>query len=156
MSVKLKQNFRNVIRKLKKFRFRRVIRRNDGAPYLIRYYLLWTPWWRLRLHHILLSDYDCLHDHPWAFKSIILAGGYTEHLKVDPKDPDSAVITRWYDRGSVLKRKAEDAHRLELPEGKSCWSLVFMYKRTREWGFFTKAGKLWVKWFHYVPTQTCE
>lgn len=124
---------------------KRTIQRNDGAPYLIRYYILRTPWFRIRLHNILLSDYDCLHDHPWNFISLILWGGYGEMFNDEEKP-------REHSMGKVLFRKAEDKHRLIV--NKPAWTLVFMLKRRREWGFFTKKG--WVEFWKYVPTQTCE
>lgn len=123
---------------------KRVISREDGKAYLVRYYILRTPWFRVRLHHILLSDYDCLHDHPWNFLSVILWGGYYEFRDSRPFS--------WKPPGSILYRKAEDRHRLVLQ--KPAWTLVFMLKRRRQWGFYTKAG--WIPWFKYRSTQSCE
>lgn len=124
---------------------KRIIQRNDGAPYLIRYYILRTPWFRIRLHNILLSDYDCLHDHPWNFLSIVLWNGYDEIFNDKP-------IPLRHKAPKILYRKAEDRHRLIV--NKPAWTLVFMFKRRRQWGFFTKKG--WKFWEDYVPTQTCE
>ena len=126
----------------------RDIQREDNAVYLRRYYILHTPWFRIRLHHIFLSDYDCLHDHPWNFLSILLKGSYNE-VRASPL---GCLDYKRYKAGNILYRKAEDRHRLII--NKPVWSLVFMFKRRREWGFWTSKG--WLPWFKYRPTQTCE
>jgi hypothetical protein len=47
-----------------------------GGSYMRRY-IFRTPWFTLRLHHILRSDDDRhLHDHPFDFTSFLLTGGY--------------------------------------------------------------------------------
>ncbi len=140
--------------------------RADGALYLVRYTLLWTKWLKIRLHHILLSDTECLHDHPWDFVSVILKGGYYETRE---RDTYVTAITswkpftekrifekvkKWISPGSIIRRKAEDKHRLELPVGRSCWTLVFMFKRRREWGFW-RLGKF-IHHRDYDMKQTCE
>ncbi|MCA1596111.1 MAG: hypothetical protein LC772_06770 [Chloroflexi bacterium] len=53
--------------------------RADGKePYLTRYRLLKTRWFTLNLHRFHQSDHDVMHDHPWAFCSLILWRGYVE------------------------------------------------------------------------------
>jgi hypothetical protein len=125
----------------------RDILRDDSAIYMRRYYILNTPWFRLRLHHIFLSDYDCLHDHPWNFLSILLKGEYIERRGVGVYE-----IDKIYKAGDILYRRAEDRHRLII--NKPVWSLVFMFKRRREWGFWTKQG--WLPWFKYQSQQKCD
>jgi hypothetical protein len=50
--------------------------------------------------------------------------------------------------GMILFRPATHRHRVELVDGKRAISLVFMGRRIREWGFFTRQGwKLWTKYF---------
>lgn len=160
---------------------KKIIRRDDGSPYLIRYHLFGCRWFKVRLHHILLSDPDCLHDHPWDFISIILKGGYREHYSYsqwcrkncveESKDTSSSsdkVYGNWFNAGSVLYRRAEYRHSLELKrisrpilggychkiETQSCWTLVIMFRRKREWGFWTKLG--FVPWFKYDSKQKCD
>lgn len=133
---------------------KRIIYREDGSVYLIRYTLFKCRWFAIRLHHILLSDYDCLHDHPWNFISIILWKGYIEARE---KSFKLAPWVRWntFKRckpGSILFRKAEDKHRLIVSS--PAWTLVIMMKRRREWGFWTKGG--WIHWSNYKSTQSCE
>ena len=155
---------------------KQIIARESGEPYLIRYSLPRMFWGlvRFNLHHILLSDYDCMHDHPWSFISIILKGGYFERtpkhkktfkaiLKMKLNLPNIrggreewiSIQKKWYRPLSVLYRPAEWAHALELPPGKDCWTLVIMFKRRREWGFWSRAMG-WIKWSDYKPTQKCE
>lgn len=105
------------------------ITRSDDKDYLIRYSLLTLPWFSIKLHHILTSDDDCLHDHPWSFLSILLRGVYFEVS-------DRGMIR--CARGSVLFRKASWRHRLIIYQ--PVWSLVITFKKTKEWGFYTKEG----------------
>lgn len=131
---------------------------NDQSPYLVRITLLSVFGFHVYLHVILRSDEDrALHDHPWPFLSIILAGGYWEHFEGK---------RTWRKPWSVLRRRATDAHRIEL-EKESCdpfllpsgeWifvdtmrpavSLVFTGRRWRKWGFLTKDG--WVHWKKFL------
>lgn len=138
-----------------------------GQDYLRRWLL--TPWSadshpfkhrrrpNIYLHHILASDDDrALHDHPWDNLSIVLWGGYTEHLFAYPPregQPLPPVITKRRRPGSIVYRKAEQAHRLELnPRWKSellnngrerpCWSLFITWRKRREWGFWCEARGL--------------
>lgn len=112
-------------------RYRIIYDRDGTTPYMERYYLLfknrpsWFPF-NITLHKICLSDLPVLHDHPWPYAALILKGGYIEHTKyrLDARNP-----------GSFRIRGAEQYHWLELPEGQVCWSLFFMGKRRREWGF---------------------
>jgi hypothetical protein len=39
-----------------------------------------------------------------------------------------------------LRRKAEDAHCLEVPAGTTVWTLVLVTKKKRAWGFHTRDG----------------
>ena len=132
---------------------RTIITRDDTGPYLDRLTIFGCRLFSIKLHHILQSDDACLHDHPWPFVSFILKGGYWEHA--DWGKPIQAaewgVFKKWYAPGSVLFRKAKWTHRLELPPGKTCWTLVFTGKPIREWGFWTPSG--WVEWFKYDPNK---
>lgn len=110
-----------------------------GSLYMRRWRFISTPWFGVRLHHIVRSDNDReLHDHPFTFLSFILAGGYFEwrnrkdaplkvgEMKLAPPDAEgwrkdisyikmtSGQIGRWYGPGSHVLRRAEDLHRLEL------------------------------------------
>lgn len=114
----------------------------DAAnPYMHRW-VLTTPWGTVRLHHIVRSDDDrCLHDHPWSFVSLILRGGYFDI---------TADAERWCRAGTIVRHRAEDAHRLVvLPRSVgTTWTLVFTGPRRRKWGFHTPDG--WVYWREFL------
>lgn len=146
-----------------------VISRDEENPYLVRWTLFGCNLFSIKLHHIMQSDDECLHDHPWSFISIILKGGYNEeaplmeeelaksdHLreKFLFKGMAMGKIKVWYGVGAILRRPAHYRHRLILPEGKTCWTLVLTGKPFREWGFWTKSG--WVKHDEYdINKQNC-
>lgn len=67
------------------------------------------------------------HDHPWPFWSLILWGGYWEHT------PEGR---RWYGPLRLLRRPADWRHRVELPAGRRCWTLVWTGAKARSWGFW--------------------
>lgn len=122
-----------------------VITDENGSPYLTRYKLLVLPWVRIYLHHIHRSDSDrCVHDHPWWFWSIVLAGGYVE----DIRRADGAMVTQTNRPGRVLFRPSGFAHRIAVLLGRQCWTLVIAGRRRRSWGFFTKHG--WMHWTKFL------
>jgi hypothetical protein len=121
---------------------RTTIQRHDGVDYLIRYSLFSCKFFSLKLHHILSSDDDCLHDHPWFFISCLLAGSYVE---------ESTKGYKGYSRGSILFRPARWKHRLII--NKPVWSLVTTFRKVREWGFWTKKG--FIPWNEYEQNM-CE
>jgi hypothetical protein len=89
------------------------------------------------LHHFHRGDDDsALHCHPWPFTSVILWGGYYEHTL----GRDGIIRRRWYGPGRVLTRKAEHRHRVELPPGRDCWTLVFRGVKERSWFFHCLVG----------------
>lgn len=120
------------------------------APYLLRWFLL-PPnrGLNLYLHHFTRSDDPRgLHDHPWDFVSLMLAGSYREVTE------SGAVVRHW---GAVAIRRAEHRHRIELlskPDGTSrrCWSIVLTGPRRRPWGFWcrTRNGPArFIPWQHF-------
>lgn len=80
-----------------------------------------------------VESYD--HDHPWPYWSLILAGGYWERTPTG---------RRWYGPGRLLRRPADWRHRVELPSGRRCWTLVWTGARVRGWGFWCASG--WIPW----------
>ncbi len=137
------------------------ITNTEGEPYIVRWRLIQTPLFAVYLHHILRSDDDRdLHDHPWPFVSLILRGGYWEwtpraECKLLPDTPcqcNTEPVRTWHGPGSVLVHRGADQHRLELPEGKTTWTLVFCGRRGREWGFQTDDG--WLPWREYLRRTT--
>lgn len=133
-------------------------------PYIRRWWV-WprNRWINLYLHHILRSDADwALHDHPWWFVSMILWGGYWEHrgheryLWCDPisgctKHEWTEITRKWRWLLSVAFRPTSTAHRIEMPEGKTAWTLVLTGRTVRTWGFYCRMG--WVPWQDFVDQE---
>ena len=122
-------------------RYRIINDRIDKEPYLERYYLFLKnrinfPF-NIFLHKFLKSDPDDLHDHPWNYRTIILAGGYWEYTNEGKK---------WRGPLGYKFSKADTFHRIELdPKNPYCWTLFFPGKRINKWGFKTKDG-----WVHHT------
>jgi len=149
------------------FMKKRIINRDDGKPYMIRWELLRVgKFFSIKLHKIVASDDVCLHDHPWPFISFILKGGYHEwrefksfaalnRASIDNLErfPTGYQCSKWYGPGSVLYRPASYAHRLELKNDTPCYTLVFTGSVIRKWGFFTKTG--WIYWRDYNKRSHC-
>jgi hypothetical protein len=105
-----------------------------------------TPWFTVRLHHILRSDDDRhFHDHPFDFTSFLLTGGYIEQTPLPGLPPQFFTIRRHWPQFSIVRRKAEDLHKLTLT--KPVWTFVISGPKRREWGFETEQG--WVHWEEY-------
>lgn len=143
----------------------------DGSPYepgtrfaiyrsTIRGYMdRWivrTPWFQIRLHHILRYDMEGdLHDHPFAFVSLILRGGYREERRRYIGSGAAAATHEDFGKpeynvfyaGSIVTCGARDVHTLfdVLPE---TWTLVLATGRSKGWGFLTDDRGM-VPWHQY-------
>lgn len=131
--------------KFKFFAKRTITRKTSGEkiPYMIRWNLFECPLFSIKLHKIMVSDDACLHDHPWTFISIILKGGYVEESWTHTNNSNNHVRRigkKLYGPGSILFRPSYYAHRLDIYQ--PAWTLVITFRKTRQWGFFTKDG--WV------------
>lgn len=133
----------------------RLLGRSDiflyGTPYMRRYRFFnaprWLGGWGIRVHHILRSDLDRdLHDHPFSFWSFIVAGpGYVE-TTVDR-------VTFW-PRFSLVRRRAEDLHRLHLVA--PVWTIVIRGPVRRAWGFrreLPNGAYEWVHWKEFIKSK---
>lgn len=145
------------------------IPRADGARYIDRFIIIRCKLGSIMFHRIFSTDNDCMHDHPWSFRTLIIKGGYFEHVpKYGPKmmeDLGTKLSTAfwghiadvsnktWYKPGSWMFRPAKYVHRLEIPEGKQAWTLVFTGPEKRVWGFHTPLG--WVGWRGYKNVGSC-
>ena len=132
--------------------FEKVVIGVGEQPLMIRWILVRFPAFGIYLHKFLRSDYDrALHDHPWPFIAIILAGGYTE---VHDQTTDGKHISIFHKPWSVLLRPAEWRQRVVIGD-KPSWSLVIVGRRQRSWGFFLPDGWCW--WRKHNPTAAiCE
>lgn len=147
--------FHDIMNKLGRYRL--IPDRKTGQDYMHRYYLFlkdrkWFPF-NVTLHKIVKSDDPIFHDHPWPYMTIVLSGGYWEHTPVfDAKGNKFAEFAKWRGPGSIIIRKANDYHWLELD-----WmigyatTLFFMGPQQREWGFLSNTKKTkWIKHDEYL------
>lgn len=116
-------------------------------PYLTRWTVAKLPGGRkVFLHHFQDSDSDAMHNHPWGFTSVILAGGYWEKTPVRGwVNGIGPTREQWYGPGRVLIRPARWIHAVRLPDGKGgvprpCWSLLYIGIKVRSWGFWCPSG----------------
>jgi hypothetical protein len=128
--------------------------RERCPTYLYRWTILKTRWGSLYLHHFVGDDWSLdLHDHPKRFISIGLWGRYYEWT------PDSRIIglgtkARLYKAPWIRSFPAEHIHRLTIPVGWTCWTLVIVLKPVRAWGFWHN-GKF-IGWREYVESETAD
>lgn len=124
----------------------------DIGDYMERYWLVhYNSWfsfgWSVRVHVTKRSDQDrALHDHPWSNFSLVLRGGYYEHMPLwTPEEINrlfssgqgpERTIARWRGAGMWVARRAEQRHRLELDDDEPCVSLFIMRRKTQSWGFY--------------------
>ena len=139
-------------------RYRLIPDRRTGADYMHRYYLFlkdrnWFPF-NVTLHKIVRSDDPIFHDHPWPYMTIVIKGGYYEHVPLtDSNGKKIGELSKWCGPGSIIKRKAHEMHYLELDAERPVTTLFFMGRQQREWGFLVEAKKgkhRWVKNEHYL------
>jgi hypothetical protein len=114
--------------------------------YLFRWIVLSTPWFKAYVHRFVADDWSLdLHDHPKRFISIGLWGRYTEWRPL-PHGP------REYRSPWIRTFPATHIHRLTLPPGRECWTIVIVSRHVREWGFWHvgSEGTRWIPWRRYV------
>lgn len=133
-------------------------------PYLKRWWLIpRNPVFNVYLHKFLRDDDDrALHDHPWAWCSILLRGCYIEHTIAA-----GGVHRRELRFAPSIKVSGPwRAHRIELMRGpsaiggprtpKPCWTLFITGPRMRAWGFHC-AERGWVHFRRFTnPANTGE
>lgn len=92
-----------------------------------------------RVHEILRSDLGREpHDHPWWYLTIILKGGYCE----DRYDAAGKLISsKWHGPGSVLFRRANSWHMLDL-DGERATTLFITGSKSQTWGFNVEGKKV--------------
>lgn len=137
-----------------------LIKREDGSVYLVRYHIFHSKYINIMVHHILQSDTDCMHDHPWDFVSIILKGGYVEYYDESHfyEAKDGLLVRIPIVKSKIVHpftfnfRPAKWIHRLEIHQ--DCWTLVMTFGRKRDWGFWTPRG--WKFWEDYKSIGSCE
>lgn len=140
-------------------RHRIIMDRTGKVPYMHRYYLLFKDKmnefdesralpFNIMLHHIVLSDQDGFHDHPWWYFTLILKGGYWEET------PDGIF---WRGPGHFRISRPESLHKLTLPNRwhdgpPSAWTLFIKGPKVRDWGFIRSDGH-WEYWRTYLQKR---
>lgn len=129
----------------------------DSGPY-VHIWRVTTPWGSLRLHKwVGDDDHRALHDHPWAFWTLILKGAYLD-VQGRVKDAQGHDQGKYEPMraGTLRFRPAKHTHTVKLLTP-TCWTLVLTGPKVREFGF-VQGGK-WtsnVKWFKTMPKFVCS
>ena len=137
-------------------RYRVIMDRLDGEPYLERYYVFLRDRNRfpfnIFLHKFLKSDPDDVHDHPWPFATLILKGGYWEwRPQFNHLGEKTGEIAKWCGPGSFRTASANTYHRIELDPDITCWTLFMPGAKQRDWGFLVK--NKWIQWEQYLEQR---
>jgi hypothetical protein len=114
--------------------------RANKEPYLERYYIFLKDRklfpFNIFLHKFLKSDPDDVHDHPWAYATLILKGGYYEWIpEFDNNGKMIGEIKHWRSPGHFRTCRANSYHRIELDPNVECWTMFMPGPQKREWGF---------------------
>jgi hypothetical protein len=143
---KIKDRFLNWLERNDRKRI--IMDRVDNEPYLERYYIFLKDRksfpFNIFLHKFLKGDPDDVHDHPWPYATLILAGGYYEWIpQFDSNGKLNCEIRKWRGPGHFRVCSPNSYHRIELKEGVTAWTLFMPGPQRREWGF-------WVdnEWIH--------
>ena len=137
-------------------RYRVIMDRLDGEPYLERYYVFLRDRadfpFNIFVHKFLKSDPDDVHDHPWPFATVILRGGYWEwRPQFDAQGKKTGEIAKWCGPGSFRTAQATTYHRIELDPDITCWTLFMPGAKQRDWGFLVK--NKWIQWEQYLEQR---
>jgi hypothetical protein len=155
--------FQWLLNRLEKAGRKSVIMDRDGLkPYLTRYYALYPDsvqrergdiLFNVLIHQFMQSDDPVLHTHPWWYFTLILKGGYWEHLPGGKK--------KWRGPGSI-RFGMDVTHWVEIPEPEKTWTF-FIRGRTRKmeidgemktkWGFINEFNE-WEYWEHYLSRKS--
>lgn len=105
------------------------------------------------LHRFTAPDHGDPHDHPWAFRSFVLSGGYVE--QVFDLDGTSRTFKRM--QGDSFFIFADHIHRIiELPAGE-CWTLILPQPTERVSGFYQfRDDGAWHRPWHRPEWQKIE
>lgn len=104
-----------------------------------------------RVHNIKRSDEGRdFHDHPWPYLTIILKNGYTEVTPVYKDGMYCGAQRRFYGAGTVLFRRANTFHRLEIAKGQEAWTLFITGRKRQKWGFLVKPEQIKVYYKDYL------
>lgn len=126
------QSFLNWLDRLDRKRI--IMDRQCNEPLLTRYYLFLKDRKRFPfnvfLHKFHKGDPGDVHDHPWPYFTLILAGGYYEWVL-----SGNTEVRKWRGPGHFRFCSANSYHRIELKDNVTPWTLFMPGVQTREWGF---------------------
>lgn len=110
-------------------------RSGGGDPYLTRWRIIDSKWFGIFLHKMHRPDASpILHDHPWPFVSFVLRGGYTERRKDMDAGDDGPARSRHV--GHINLKRLKDAHYIRSLDRTPTWTLVFVGRTHRVWGYW--------------------
>ena len=144
-------------------RKRIILDRASNQKYLIRYYIFLKDRdnkfpFNIFIHKFLKSDEPVIHDHPWGYYTLILYGGYWEHL-IDNNDI-SKTVKHWRYPGFFQNVNENHKHFIELEKDKNgiektCWTLFIPgIKYNNNWGFYPKFNNFeWIDSNDYLKEK---
>lgn len=119
---------------------------DDDDDYVTRIRIIQTPWGGVFLHRFDNPDpREALHDHPWPFFSIVLRGGYDEERRDTHVYDPCAEDTRTYSYARSVTRwnhmPLDSLHWISRLHRTPTWTLMFVGRRKRVWGYLDLNGK---------------
>lgn len=104
---------------------------------------------RIYLHKFTGNDACDLHCHPNSFISIGLLGKYEEEFWNSKKKKS---FKRIYKAPFFRFLQASHTHRIQLVNNQPAWTLIIMFPKKREWGFYKwiNGKRKWIHWKQYV------
>lgn len=108
---------------------------NPSMDYLWRLRIVQTPLCGVYLHKLCTPDpRDTLHNHPWSFLAIVLKGGYVEFV------PGDSYATSRHIKHVNWKPLKKSYHWIAELDSSPTWTLVFVGRRKRVWGYLDRDG----------------
>lgn len=106
---------------------------DPSKDYLWRLRIVQTPLFGIYLHKLCGPDArSILHNHPWAFVSFVLKGGYMEFV------PGPFYAQSRYIKRVNMKRFNKSYHWIAELDRTPTWTLVFVGRRRRVWGYLDR------------------
>ena len=128
--------------------------------YMERYWLIqpraWLPF-AARFHFIKREDIDRTpHDHPWAFRSLILQGWYEEERIANPYGIWPTVTYARHEEGGTNVVGKGEFHRISRVSETGVLTLVILGRKQDSWGFLVAGHR--IPWREYlgVSEQTTK
>ena len=136
-------------------RKRIIMDRASKEPLLTRYYIFLKDRakfpFNIFLHKFHKSDPGDVHDHPWPYATLILAGGYYEYTPNFENGRMIGETKHWRGPGHFRICKPTSYHRIELKQGVTPWTLFMPGPQKREWGFLVQ--NKWINHGNYIEER---